>query len=173
VREAVRDKSAIERVVITAPVMQYIDRPLPENGHEGKFSFQYTAAAALLDGKVTIESFSDARRFAPDMEALLNKIELRQDASIPGEWLNMTLAIEVTAGGETHACTASGPKGAWGQPPLEASEHAVKLRDCLSRGVSRAAANEILELLGRLESLDAAGVRRVCTLIGRKSRRST
>lgn len=166
IRDSVGDTSAIDRVVITAPVMGYIDRPQPAHGHEGKFSFQYTAAAALLDGKVGIDSFSDERRFSADMESLLRKIELRQDPAIPGEWLNMRLTIEVSAAGRTHEFTARGPKGAWGQPPLSDAEHEVKLRDCLSRGLARPAVGEVLDSLARLESLDAAGVRRICELIG-------
>ena len=41
----------------------------------------------------------------------------------------------------------------------------MKLRDCLNRGLEPDAVDEVLELLGRLEMLDAAGVRRVCELI--------
>jgi aconitate decarboxylase len=39
--------AAIRRVVLTAPVMNYVNRPLPKTGLEGKFSLQYTAASAL------------------------------------------------------------------------------------------------------------------------------
>ncbi|HEV7801678.1 MAG TPA: MmgE/PrpD family protein [Burkholderiales bacterium] len=171
VRDAVGDLSKIERVVITSPVMQYIDRPKPANGHEGKFSFQYTAAAALLDGAVTIDTFTDKRRFSPDMEALLGRIELRQDPSIAGEWLNMRVDIEVTAGGRTLTHTCTGPKGAWGQAPLTAADHGVKLRDCLRRGLAAAAVDELLELVSRFDTLEAAEVKRICELIGKRSRR--
>jgi aconitate decarboxylase len=170
VRHEISDASQIERVVITSPVMQYIDRPRPEHGHEGKFSFQYTAAAALLDGAVTIDSFDDCRRFSPDMEALLQKIELRQDSSIPGEWLNMHLTIEIVDRAGSHTYTCRGPKGAWGQPPLSDSEHEVKLRDCLRRALTTRALNEVLDLLGRLETLDASAITRLCALIGKRSR---
>ena len=170
VRDQIGDTSRIERVVITSPVMQYIDRAQPAHGHEGKFSFQYTAAAALLDGQVTIDSFSDARRFSPDMQALLQKIELRQDPSIPGEWLNMHLTIEVLDRSGSHVYTCRGPKGAWGQPPLSDAEHEVKLRDCLRRALSPRAVNDVLELLARLETLEASDIRRLCALIGKRSR---
>ncbi len=165
VRESIRDRRAIERVVLTTPVMAYIDRPRPSHGHEGKFSFQYTAAAALLDGAVGIDSFTDERRFAPDMAALLEKIELKQDPAIAGEWLNMRVRIEVVAGGHSHAFTAAGPPGAWGQPPVTDAQHEVKLRDCLARGLAPTAIDDLLGLLGALESLDAAGIRRICELI--------
>ena len=165
VREKIPDIAAIERVVITAPVMAYIDRPRPSHGHEGKFSFQYTAAAALLDGRVGIDTFTDARRFRPDMEALLSKIELAQDPAIAGEWLKMRLTIQALAGGRTYAYTSTGPKGAWGQPPLTSADHEVKLRDCLERGLDAAATEELLEKLERLESLEAPGLNRICELI--------
>jgi aconitate decarboxylase len=165
IRESVGDTRAIERVVLTTPVMAYIDRPKPSHGHEGKFSFQYTAAVALLDGAVGIDSFTDERRFRADMAALLDKIELRQDPSIAGEWLNMRVTIEVIAAERSHTYICNAPAGAWGQPPLTNAQHEVKLRDCLGRGLERDAVDEVLDLLGRLESLDAAGIRRICVLI--------
>ena len=62
----------IRRIELRTPPMPYIDRPHPESGLDGKFSWQYTAAAALLDGKVDPASFSNSRRFAADMAALLD-----------------------------------------------------------------------------------------------------
>jgi len=55
------DATAIRRVLLTAPVMTYVNRPRPKKGLEGKFSLQYTAASALLDGKVGIRTFTDER----------------------------------------------------------------------------------------------------------------
>jgi aconitate decarboxylase len=152
-------------VTITAPVMNYIDRPRPAHGHEGKFSFQYTTALALLDGRVGIDSFTDERRFRPDMQAMLSKIQLTADPSIPGEWLNMRVTVEVVSSGRTHVHTATGPKGAWGQPPLTDAEHEVKVRDCLGRGLEGGAAEEVLRLLRNLENLDSSGLKRICDLI--------
>ncbi len=41
------------------------------DGLGGKFSFEYTVACALLDGRVGIASFQDERRFREDMVTLL------------------------------------------------------------------------------------------------------
>lgn len=165
-RERVRDPGAIERVVITAPVMNYIDRPRPETGLDGKFSFQYTAAAALLDGKVGIDSFTDRRRFSRDMEALLGKIELRQDPSISGDWRGMHVTVEVAArDGSRHAATCRGPKGAWGQAELTDAEHEVKLRDCLGRLLKTARITRLLGLLNELECQPPQGVSELLRLI--------
>ena len=43
------DPAQIRSVLLTTPVMRYVDRPRPKTGLDGKFSMQYTAAAALLD----------------------------------------------------------------------------------------------------------------------------
>ena len=165
IREQIGDIAAVEHVLLRSPVMRYIDRPHPHGGHDGKFSLQYTAAAALLDGHVGIDSFNDERRFRPDMEALLTKIELVQDPAIAGEWLNMRLEIEVTTGGKTYRHTCTGPRGAWGQPPLTAEEHERKLRDCLHRGLAPDALDEVLGLVSRLETLEAPEVKRLCALL--------
>ena len=47
----------IRGVTIVCPPMSYVNRPAPPSGLAGKFSFQYAAAIALLDGGVTVESF--------------------------------------------------------------------------------------------------------------------
>lgn len=170
-RERVRDPAAIERVVITAPVMNYVDRPRPATGLDGKFSFQYTAAAALLDGKVGISSFSDRRRLSPDMEALLGKIELRQDASIPGDWRGMHVTVEIMLrDGSRGAATCRGPRGAWGQEELTDAEHEVKLRDCLHRAFDRNSIAALLGWLDRLEELPPAAVKRMVAMIARRRR---
>jgi 2-methylcitrate dehydratase PrpD len=50
----VSDYGAIHRISLTTPVMSYVNRPFPDNGLAGKFSFQYTFCRALVDGRVTI-----------------------------------------------------------------------------------------------------------------------
>lgn len=166
----ISDPAKIGRVVIRTPVMKYCDRPQTANGHEGKFSFQYTTAVALLDGSVTIASFTDARRFRSDMVALLGKIELVQDAAIPGEWMGMHVAldIELRDGSMLHAI-CHGPRGAWGQPPLTPQEHELKLRDCLGRALQPRRINRVLQMLDTLESQTPRGVRTLTSLLTREA----
>jgi len=154
---------------MTVPAMGYIDRPRPVTGLDGKFSFQYTAAAALLDGKVGIESFRDRRRFKSDMEGLLAKFHLHRDPSIPGDWRGMWVSIEVALrDGSRVAATCRGPRGAWGQEPLTDEEHAVKLRDCLRAGIERKRVAPLLTLLARFEELTPAELRKLIGLIARR-----
>ena len=155
----------IRQVRIVSPVMKYVDRPQPATGLDGKFSLQYTAAAAMLDGKVGIDTFTDERRHRPDMVELLAKISLTQDASIVGDFHHMHVAIEADlTGGSRVEAICRGPKGSWGVP-LAPSDHRVKLLDCFRRALPADKVDELIGLFERLETLDAGGVARLVALI--------
>jgi aconitate decarboxylase len=159
--------AAIRHVVLTAPVMAYVDRPRPGTGLEGKFSLQYTAASALLDGKVVIATFTDARLKQADMQDLLGKFELRLDPKIPGRFEEMHVLLRVELdGGRVLETRCDGPRGKWGAAPISEAEHLVKLRDCLATRLAPAAGEDIIVLAGRIDELDAAGVRKLMQATG-------
>jgi aconitate decarboxylase len=159
--------AAIRRVILTAPVMNYVNRPRPKTGLSGKFSLQYTAASALLDGKVGIRTFTDARLAKADMQELLGKFELRLDPKIPGRFEEMYVLLRVELdGGRVLETRCDGPRGKWGTPPISEAEHLVKIRDCLATRFEPAAAERIIGLARRIDDLDAAGVREIMQLAG-------
>ena len=159
--------AAIRQVILTAPVMAYVDRPRPKTGLEGKFSLQYTAAAALLDGKVGIPTFTDQRLAEPDMQKLLGKFEVRLDPTIPGRFEEMYVELSVALdSGRILKTRCNGPRGKWGTPPIGDAEHLVKVRDCLATRFQPAAAESIIELARNIDDLDEAGVRRLMQLAG-------
>jgi len=122
------EPAAIARVVVTAPVMEYVNRPSPRTGLEGKFSFQYTVAAALLDGKVTVHTFRDARLFSSDMKGLLPRVELRMDPTIPSDLDGMWVEVEATtAEGRSVRARCERPRGIWDNP-LTREERLEKFR---------------------------------------------
>src|SRR5262249_42408842 len=67
-------RGEIDAVTIAFPPSMYVDRALPETGLDGKFSVQYATLVALLDGEVTVDSFTNERRFAPDVKELLPRV---------------------------------------------------------------------------------------------------
>jgi 2-methylcitrate dehydratase PrpD len=161
------DASAIHRAVLTAPVMSYVNRPLPKTGLSGKFSLQYTAASALLDGKVGIRTFTDARLAEADMQELLGKFEVLLDPSIPGRFEDMHVLLRVELdGGRVLETRCNGPRGKWGTPPIGEAEHLVKVHDCLATRLEPAAAEAVIVLARRIDDLDAAGVRQLMQLAG-------
>jgi 2-methylcitrate dehydratase PrpD len=152
--------AAIRRVVLTAPVMVYVNRPRPQTGLEGKFSMQYTAANALLDGKVGIRTFTDANLARPEVQELLGKFEIRPDPSISARFEEMHVLLRVELdGGRVLETRCDGPRGKWGTPPISEAEHMVKVRDCLATRLDQPAADRVIALASRIDDLDAAGVR--------------
>lgn len=162
---ALNGRKDIRRVRMVSPVMKYVDRQQPATGLDGKFSLQYTTAAALLDGTVKIASFTDERRFRADMVDLLNKFELRQDDSIKGDFHSMYVEVHVDLeDGTSRSAVCRGPRGSW-NAPMDATDHQAKLRDCLQYALPEAAGLKLLELLDRLDALDAREVESVIALM--------
>jgi 2-methylcitrate dehydratase PrpD len=52
----------------------------PQTGLEGKFSIEYCAAAALLDGEITLDSFTDEKLQRPEIRQLMAKVHRRHIA---------------------------------------------------------------------------------------------
>ncbi len=166
-RREIPDASAIRHVVLTAPVMAYVDRPRPKTGLEGKFSLQFTAASALLDGKVGIATFTDARLESADMQELLAKFEVRLDPSIPGRFEDTHVVLRVELdGGRVLETRCDGPRGKWGTPPISEAEHLVKVRDCLATRLEPDKVEAVIGLARQIDTLDAAGVRQLMQLAG-------
>jgi aconitate decarboxylase len=159
--------AAVRRVILTAPVMAYVNRPRPKTGLEGKFSLQYTVASALLDGKVGIRTFTDARLAKTDMQDLLGKFEVCLDPAIPGRFEDMHVLLRVELdGGRVLETRCDGPRGKWGTPPISEAEHLVKIRDCLATRLEPAAIERVIGLVRRIDDLDATGVRQIMKLAG-------
>jgi aconitate decarboxylase len=107
----------ISRVELRTPAMPYIDRPRPHSGLDGKFSWQYTAAVALLDGKVEPASFKDERRFGDDVVALLDRTVLMSDPAISGRFDQMYVEISVElSDGQIIRRRCDAPMGSWSRP---------------------------------------------------------
>jgi aconitate decarboxylase len=118
-RDAMGDKmpNRIARVKLRTPPMPYIDRPDPRSGLDGKFSWQYTAVIALLDGKVEPASFEDARRFRSDAIELLDRTVLINDPTISGRFDQMHVEIEIELDdGTITRSRCDAPLGSWSRP---------------------------------------------------------
>ena len=164
-RSAIGDTLNIREVRIITPEIDDADRSTPRSGIEGKFSFQYTAAAALLDGRVAVDTFTDARRFTADMEALLAKIRVVRDATRSRDTRDMQVDMEVvTEDGATHRSTCTAPPGTWGQP-IDPVQHEAKVRDCLAVRLNEQTQTRVLERLATLETLSADDLRGLLALL--------
>jgi 2-methylcitrate dehydratase PrpD len=69
------DNVAEVQCFTAASLPQILIHSEPKNGLEGKFSMQYCLAAALLDGQVTLASFSDDRVREAKAQELLRRVK--------------------------------------------------------------------------------------------------
>lgn len=161
--DALGDPGAIARVEIVAADVPSSDRPSPRSGLDGKFSVQYTVAAALLDGAVGLDTFTDERLHREDMQDLLRKITLSMPPEMPSLY-NTGRYTEVVVhfrDREPISARCSNPRGSWGAAPILPEEHVVKVRTCLSTSLAPGDIAEVLDLAARVETLDGPALRRL------------
>ena len=148
--------SQIERVDIVFPAFDYVNRPRPRDGLDAKFSVQYTTLAALLDGEIGPDTFTNERVNAPDVAAMLPKMHFQVDATIPFDKVTMhvTVSIRLKDGREVskRVDRLLGWPGKAGNP-LTRDQRLRKFFSCARRVLAREEATRILELVERLETL--------------------
>jgi len=134
---------------------------LPASGLDGKFSIEYCAAAALLDGKVGIETFTDDRRFSPDMEETLGKIQVEPSNQDSAD-------VKVTAllkDGRSAEAECRGFRGS-ARNPMRREERMDKVIDCVGRVLTHQDANRLVSLIEDLENV--ADISEMMDLMGRQ-----
>jgi len=144
----------IDRVEIDFPEFPHLVRARPKSGLDGKHSVQYATALALLDGKVGIESFSEERRFAPDMESLLGRIKVNMRREIPVDIADTYAIVRVaTKDGRVLEERCDVPRGFPGHP-LTREERIAKFHDCVAGMLAPEARDRLVGLVERLETCD-------------------
>jgi aconitate decarboxylase len=147
----------IAGVDVVFPAFDYVNRPAPATGLDGKFSVQYTTAAALLDGHVAVASFSNERRFAADMADLLPRVHLVVDPSIPNDFARMHVELRIALrDGRTVSRRLQELSGFVGYP-LSRDERLRKYYSCAEGVIGRAEADRVLALSETLEDLAELG----------------
>jgi aconitate decarboxylase len=159
------DAAAIESVEVVFPRFEYVNRPFPETGLDGKFSVQYTTAAALIDGEITVDSFTNERRFAADIAALLPRVKLVIDDSIPNDFDRMHAVVTVVLkNGARHSKRVDKLSGWIGQP-LTREQRMKKFYACARRVLDVSSADRVAEFVDTLDALP--DVREMMAIVGR------
>ena len=163
--QQIDDPSKIKEINFTCPDMAYIDRPQPVNGLAGKFSWQYAVSSSLLDGKVDMSTFEDDRRFAPDMEATLKKVNLNMTDKIKGDFLATYVDLEVVMeNGSRYQTRCDGPRGSWNGGSVSLEEHLIKVRSCLHTRLNEKDSERIIELANSFEGLHNKDLRELISI---------
>ena len=140
-----------ERIHIQAPRFNYCDRPLPRDSDDARFSFQFNAVQALLDGKVDFSSFTEPAVRRPEIRSLLERttLELRDD--IPADFTRMEVRIRLSDG---RVSTADRWPGHWKSPATQA-ELQEKFLNCAQRITTPQESAELLRTIELLPGADS------------------
>ncbi len=133
------------------------DKPLihfdPHTGLEGKFSMEYNAAAVLLDGKITMESFTDAMVQRAEIRALMLKVErfyIPSEKTFSGITGYNDIEIVTTRGVfKLHIDRVPGSP-VW---PMTSADREEKFLDCAGRVLGSAGAKQLFETAERCGQL--------------------
>lgn len=125
----------------------------PMTGLEGKFSIEYVAAALALDGKLTLETFTDAMVQRPAVRAMMEKTRRYriEDSGIYSGLVGYNdVAIETGRGRFAMRVDKVPGSPAW---PLTAEDRVEKFMDCAGRVLGQPGAAQLLGSLERCAEL--------------------
>jgi 2-methylcitrate dehydratase PrpD len=145
------DQVAHVEVGVTRVVPPVLLHAHPVTALERKFSMQFCAAAALVEGRVDLDSFEDGPP-APAVEKLMPRISMVVDDTLPDlreqhAWSRVTIHLS------DGRVIVSPPRGAQGHPdqPLSARALRAKFVACASRVIAREQAEAVADQLADLE----------------------
>jgi 2-methylcitrate dehydratase PrpD len=122
----------VEAIAVKTPEssLKPLIHSAPRTGLEGKFSLEYGIAAALLDGRPDLDSFTDAAVQRPEAHRLMELVEVTPTPGGNG-LLDGTVEIDVTLKtGEERGTSLDLPPGAPSRPPTD-DELAQKIELCV------------------------------------------
>ena len=134
---------------------------------DGKFDFAYCGAVAVADGRVDIDSFSDAKRFSPTVESLLKKVRIKRNPDIPKDPPdNWAVASVGLSDGRVLSEKCRHYKGSIANP-MNREERLVKFNDCAKRRLDPADIERVIGMAEALETLP--DVRALMSVLGHRS----
>lgn len=158
-RIAADDVAAVE-CRVGRQTMEVLIHARPQTGLEGKFSMQYCMAAALLDRRVGLLSFSDEKVRRPAAQQLYERVGMAhhpeaQRSGTHGEDLPVMLTVTLKDG-RAYSSQVQQPKGS-PKNPLSAIQLQEKFEDCAQGVLERRDIQRVIALVHDLEHLDDIG----------------
>jgi 2-methylcitrate dehydratase PrpD len=134
------------------PTILLYDRP--SSGLEGKFSMPFCAAAAMVHGRVGIDTFGASALRDHDILALQARVTMEIDPTLDASAPSLTQAHVTVRLTDGRVLTASA-NGARGHPeqPASAEELATKFTSCATQTLSPEQSVRALAALSEVESL--------------------
>jgi 2-methylcitrate dehydratase PrpD len=135
------------------PTILIYDRP--SSGLEAKFSMPFCAAAAIVDGRVGIDTFEAERLADPRIVALQARVRMTVDRGLNASAPALTQA-RVTVRLDDGRVLSAAADGARGYPdrPASDAELETKFLACAERTIARDRAERALAMLWKIETID-------------------
>jgi 2-methylcitrate dehydratase PrpD len=142
-------------VHIEAPIFKYCDRPNPKSSDECRFSIQFNVVQAIVDGKVTSQSFSDRQLNRPEIQRLLSNTQLVMQHDIPADFTKMEVRVRLSDG---RSSSSDRWPGHW-KLPATREQISNKFLHCASSMFSKESAEQLYNCLaGNQTEIDMLGL---------------
>nr|XP_033806082.1 cis-aconitate decarboxylase isoform X2 [Geotrypetes seraphini] len=143
----------IHKIVLKVPDAKYVNRPFPKSEHEARHSFQFNACSALLDGDVSVQSFSNHSIDRPQLKELLGKIQVEHPMDNQPNFEKLYCEVSVTLkNGHTFSERCNTFYGHW-RKPLSKEDLVKKFKFNASTALSKEAVEGIVETIDKLEEV--------------------
>jgi 2-methylcitrate dehydratase PrpD len=154
------DIEELQEITCTGPkgVFMAVIHDRPTTGLEGKFSVQYVVAAALLDKKINMDSFTDEMVLRPPIQRLISKIRKVElplasgDSYLSEGQKYITVSLHFK-NGDIWEKKINTPKGS-PRDPLSDQQLNEKFTDCTKIKYSPDKSRRLLNLINSLDKLD-------------------
>lgn len=145
------DVNFVRSIEILAPKSKYINRPIPSTEHDARHSFQFTTCSALLDGRVSRETFtfSDIETEREDLYTVLHKTTIINPSDNNPCFDTMYVEVVVTLqNGDTFSARCKEPYGHWRRP---LSDEDLKTKFTInSSQIRESHQNRIMKLVSKM-----------------------
>lgn len=145
-------------VQVTAHTGSRIIYRIPETGLQGKFSMPYVVARAVLDGRLTPDTFTDEAIREPAALALAEKVHMEVDPELEdngGGRRPCKVRIQLKDG-RSLSRQVDYPRGT-PEAPVSIEELKDKFTSCARRALREGALREAMDMLDNLETMEAVG----------------
>jgi 2-methylcitrate dehydratase PrpD len=141
-------------VSVSPGTMMVLRKEPPETGLEGKFSLEYSVAAALVDGSVSLATFDDSAVARADVRAIMDRVRVAEDGPAAQVAIGGNALVRVAfANGESISSRrVDVPRGS-PRNPLSWTQLAQKFRDCARPAFDDSRAESVIRLVETLDDL--------------------